>query len=225
MDKKTALNILNQTKATYNEISNSFSQSRFNVWPEFDFLKKYDKQGKVLDFGCGNGRFAALFNKAEYFGIDISEELIKIAKNKFPNKKFYVFDGLNIPFENNFFDFVFSIAVFHHIPSKALRQEVLLELKRVLKPEGLLLISVWDLTTKPKILKLVLKNIFFKIIGKSKLDFLDVWLFWQNKQKRYIHIFFKRFLENEIKQAGFKILKSFALKRGKEKNIIIIAKK
>ncbi len=225
MENDLALEILNQTKKTYNNISNSFSKSRFNIWPEFSFLERYDKKGSILDFGCGNGRFAALFSKVEYFGIDISEELIKIAKKKFPEKNFYVFDGLNIPFENNFFSFIFSIAVFHHIPSKNLRQKVLKELRRVLMPGGLILISVWDLRNKPKILKLVLKNIFFKITGKSKLDFLDVWLSWQNKENRYIHIFFKNSLKKEIKKAGFDIVKSFTTKRGREKNIVIIAKK
>ncbi len=225
MKKETALDVLNKTKETYDIIANSFSQTRFDVWPEYNFLKKYNNFNKVLDFGCGNGRFSKFFNKNNYIGIDISKNLIQIAKEKFPDKKFYLFDGLNIPFEKQTFDFIFSISVFHHIPSKQIRRDVLLEIRRVLKPGGLILLSVWKLNFKKKPLKLVFKNIFFKIIKRSKLDFFDIWLPWQGKEKRYIHIFTKKTFENEIKKAGFMILKSFILKKGKEKNLIVIAKK
>jgi len=47
---------------------------------------------KVLDVGCGYGRMAHIFKPENYLGIDISKEIIKLAKEKEPNYKFEVQD-------------------------------------------------------------------------------------------------------------------------------------
>ena len=44
------------------------------------------KDKKVLDFGCGYGRMSDMFEN--YTGIDFSEEMIKLAKEKYPDKRF-----------------------------------------------------------------------------------------------------------------------------------------
>jgi len=227
MKKSYALEILNQVRETYNQIAESFSQTRSKVWPEFLFVKNLvEKGGKVLDFGCGNGRFFEVFQeKADYYGIDVSEKLICQAKKTYPKGRFYHFDALHIPFEDNFFDLVIAIAVFHHIPSKELREQLLLETKRVLKPQGRLVLSVWYLFHKPKILKKLLVFTCKRIFGKSRLDFFDIFVPWQNKYQRYIHLFNRKSLKKEVLNAGFKIEKSFILNRRKEKNIVLIAQK
>jgi len=62
---------------------------------ELAFLEKitrdFDQSGKrILDIGCGTGRVSELFNKANYLGVDYSENFIKFAKKEYPeaNKKF-----------------------------------------------------------------------------------------------------------------------------------------
>ena len=226
MNETTALEILNQIKEFYNKASESFSSTRQRIWPEFEVLIKKllkDKE-KVLDFGCGNGRFSEIFKKTQYIGVDISSKLIDMAQKKYPRKKFLVIDGLNLPFKDNFFDLVIAIAVFHHIPSKELRIKVLKEIKRVLKNNGILFLSVWYLLDKPHIWKLILKLAFKKIFKKDKTDFFDVYLPWQNKYLRYFHLFSKRSLKKEIQKSGFSIEKIFVLKRSNQKNLITIAK-
>ncbi|GAI25805.1 unnamed protein product, partial [marine sediment metagenome] len=56
--------------------------------------------------------------RVDYFGVDIAERLIKIAKKNYPEAKFQVADVLNLPFPPNFFDKIYSISVLHNIPSK-----------------------------------------------------------------------------------------------------------
>ena len=84
--------MLNKVRDDYNIISKHFSETRQGLPQEYRFLADYIKNGdKILDIGCGNGRFLyALEDKhAEYCGIDSSEEMIELAKQKFPEAKFF----------------------------------------------------------------------------------------------------------------------------------------
>jgi SAM-dependent methyltransferase len=61
----------------------------FDTDTEWEEIKKYiDPNWKVLDIGCGTGRWSKYFNN--YEGWDISEKLIRYAKKNYPNKKFKV---------------------------------------------------------------------------------------------------------------------------------------
>lgn len=235
MDKKYAQHLMNKTKEDYNLISKDFSDTRYFVWSEFNMSKDYIKDGeRILDLGCGNGRLIELFKEKniEYIGIDNSEKLINIAKEKCAtfknvNFKFIVADVLNLPFEDNYFDKIFSVAVLHHIPSEEYRLQSLKEVKRVLKNNGILVLSVWNLWRRTKTLKLLIKDTILKILGKSKLDFKDIFVPWQNKILRYLHCFTKKELINLIKKAGFKIKKFGNFQRGETKNynLFLIAEK
>ena len=221
--------ILEKTKENYNLIAKEFSATRREIWEELKFLFEDLKEGeKVLDLGCGNGRWYKVFKekKVNYFGIDNSEELIEIAKENFPDAKFLVGDALNLPFPDNFFDKVYSIALLHHIPSEDFRIKVLEEAKRVLKSGGILILTCWKIHQWREIFAL-LKYTLLKLIGKSKLDFKDLFLPWGKKMLRYYHFFTKRELENLLKKAGFEILESGVVKnkRGNRQNYYIVCKK
>jgi ubiquinone/menaquinone biosynthesis C-methylase UbiE len=93
-----------------------------------------------LDFGCGDGNsaihFSNYFPNSIYNGIDISSEIINVANSLATNNtNFQTFDGMNIPFEDSTFDVVFTACVFHHIDF-TLHENLLFEIKRVLKPNG-----------------------------------------------------------------------------------------
>ncbi len=214
--------MLNKVREDYNLISGDFSRTRKYPWSEIKFLFEDVKEGKVLDLGCGNGRFSEFLKEADYTGVDNSPELIKEAKEKYPHLKFLEADAFNLPFSENSFDFVFSIAVLHHIPSKELRIKFLKEAKRVLKKEGKLIITVWKFHMR-KEKRLLLRYTILKILGKTKLDFKDILEPWGRKTQRYYHWFSKRELIKLTEEAGFKVKKSGFTKRKNRENIYIVA--
>jgi len=230
MDKNYAEFLLKKTKEDYNLIAEDFSRTREGIWEEIRFLfENYLKEGdKVLDVGCGNGRCYTLIKSknVEYFGIDNSEKLINLARGKYPKAKFQVADALNLPFQDSFFDKIYNIAVFHHIPSKELRLKFLKEAKRVLKPDGLLILTVWKFHEKREKF-LLFKYTLLKIFGLSKLDFGDILEPWGRKVERYYHWFSEKELADLVEQTDFKLQKIDVVKneRGNRQNIYLIAQK
>jgi len=189
---------------------------------------------KILDLGCGNGRFLQIIGEKdiEYFGVDNSEELIRIAREKYPNHNFQTADALSLPFSDNFFDKVYSIAVLHHIPSEEFRIQFLKEARRALKPGGLLILTVWNLWQTKTAWKILIKDTALKFLGRLKLDFKDILYPWKNPKggiiiQRYFHLFTKRELENLCKKIGLTIKMAGFLEREKERgsNIYIVTEK
>lgn len=114
----------------------------FSEYKIIELLKHEDaaKSLKILDFGCGDGNSSKYilkhFSNATIYGIDVSEESIAQANQKgLNNVIFKSFNGINIPFEDNEFDLVFTSMVFHHIEHR-LHQGILKEIYRVLKVGG-----------------------------------------------------------------------------------------
>lgn len=235
MEKEYAEYLLNKTKEDYNLIAEEFSRTREEIWPEIKFLfDDYLVEGeRVLDLGCGNGRFYQFFSdkNVDYIGVDNSERLIEIAKKRYPWGKFQVADALNLPFPDNFFDKILSIAILHHIPSSEYRIKFLNEIKRVLKPGGTLMLTVWYLWQKKTAWEFLLKNIFLKLVGESKLDFSDVFIPWKNSKgkiltQRYFHCFTKKELQNLAKNVGLKVRKIDLLRRSAgHYNLLLMAEK
>jgi ubiquinone/menaquinone biosynthesis C-methylase UbiE len=231
MKKEIAEKILKETEAGYDLISGKFSQTRKYFWRGLEFIADFAKTGdKVLDFGCGNGRLLELFlgKNVDYLGVDVSEKLIDIAKNKYPDKannlqKISSSDSLPLP--DNSFNVIYSIAVFHHFPSEEYRRKIADELHRIAKKDGCVVITAWNLYQK-KYLKNILKNWFLKIIGKSDLDWNDCYISFKDNQgikiQRFHHAFTKRELRKLFSQAGFEIEKCDLIGG---RNILLVAKK
>ncbi|MCD6476848.1 MAG: class I SAM-dependent methyltransferase [Candidatus Aenigmarchaeota archaeon] len=94
---------------------------------------------KVLDFGCGTGRLVKILSKnTDYTGIEITKEMINVAKRKYPNKRFIIYNK-KLPFKNNFFDYIVSVWVLQHISNKNDFKKIIKGLKRCLKTGGKLL--------------------------------------------------------------------------------------
>jgi SAM-dependent methyltransferase len=90
--------------------------------------------GKLLDLGCGSKPYQQLFNCEEYIGIDFVNPG---HPHESENIDIY-YDGKTIPFPDNHFDSILCSEVFEHIFNL---DEVLIELHRVLKPGGSILIT------------------------------------------------------------------------------------
>lgn len=110
-----------------------------------DFLSDLAPQGsKVLDVGCGPGEYASVYvaNGYNYFGMDISPETIEQAKGLNTSRglagqaQFFVGDLESTEFAANLFDVVVVVYVFEYLNSDV---TALQELRRILKPGGLLI--------------------------------------------------------------------------------------
>jgi len=81
-----------------------------------------NSQLKLLDFGCGNGRYLEVFrkylNKQNLYGAEILIDRVKEVHKKGFDCIYLSNDGNKLPFENEFFDIVFSSNVIEHIPKK-----------------------------------------------------------------------------------------------------------
>lgn len=211
---------MERLKEDYNLISSSFAKSRDRDWPEMKFLFDEAKEGeKVLDIGCGNGRFSTHLEHTDYTGLDFSERMIEEARARFPERNFIVGDALSLPFEDNSFDRVYSIAVLHQIPSKEYRIRALEEMKRVLKPGGHLYATVWNIWKRNKLfcIKQMIWNFFFS----RSLGPRDIFL----KRDRYYYVFRKKELSYLAKRAGFEPVEEKVVEKGKRSNFYLIAKK
>lgn len=109
-------------------------------------LKFIQKNNKVLDTACGDGYGTKLLAETEadeVWGADINQQAIETAKNKYSaeNLHFRIVDGVDMPFEDNYFDVVISFETIEHIKDY---QSFIKEIKRVLKPSGKLIISTPD---------------------------------------------------------------------------------
>lgn len=127
---------------TYNSIATNFSDKRRNKWSWIDdYIFSLDKSSSILDIGCGNGRNME-YDNYDFYGIDNCENFISICKDKKLNVK--LSDMTNIMYGNFCFDGIISIASFHHLSTKERRLKALAEMKRVLKPNGTILLSIWS---------------------------------------------------------------------------------
>lgn len=99
-------------------------------------LSDIDKPYTILDLGCGRGEtlnyFKKLNSKLKWYGIDIDNSP-EVMSRTMRSEKFITFNGINIPFEDNNFDLIFSRQVFEHVKNP---RELLSEVNRVLKPGG-----------------------------------------------------------------------------------------
>jgi ubiquinone/menaquinone biosynthesis C-methylase UbiE len=96
----------------------------------------------TLSLGCGSGEDVSYLKKqgaTRSVGIDISAELLKIARSNHRDCDFIQVDMENLPFKNAEFDLVFSSFALHYLPTY---KKVFKESYRVLKPGGILLFSV-----------------------------------------------------------------------------------
>lgn len=150
-----------------------------------------------LDLGCGDGLSAQFIGKyfpqTKYYGIDISGNSVDKAKSRgLSGAEFILYDGSHIPFEDNTFDIVFLACVMHHIiPTQ--RDNILNEIKRVLKKNGKLVIFEHN-TYNPVTRKIVNDCIFDNdaiLVNQKQLRQKLSSLGYRNIKRRYT-IFFPR---------------------------------
>src|SRR5712691_11132287 len=97
---------------------------------------------RALEIGCGPGRLMRPMSAhfAEIHGVDVSDEMIALAREKLrgiSHAHVHATDGASLAvFADDWFDFVYSYAVFQHVPTREVVSEYFREIRRVLKPGG-----------------------------------------------------------------------------------------
>ena len=114
--------------------------------------KKFDPTGKTaLEIGCGIGRIARWMAQdfGQYIGVDVSPEMIRLASAyQIPGATFQAVSGGDLGgIVDASVDFVFSFAVFQHVPDRGAILNYFAEAARVLRPGGLFRLQMKGLRT------------------------------------------------------------------------------
>ena len=200
MDDKRKL-----VKTGYNQCAKNYADNRdlFKSQKYLeDLAEKLPVGAKILDIGCGSGVPIDKFLLEKGFkvtGVDISEEMVKLAKINLPNGNFFVKDMAEIDFSECSFNAIVSFYAIFHIPREE-HLPLLKKLHTLLKTDGYLLITMgssdWEGTED---------------------DFHGAKMFWS-------HYGAKKNTEL-VKNAGFETIIDEVDDSGGEKHQIILAKK
>jgi len=165
------INIEGETSKRYTEIASSYASDSRSVLNQ-DQRKELDIFGsllphhpsKIIDIGCGTGKvgkyLASLGN--ELYGLDLSSGMLNEAKSAF-NLDSLEFKPIqanmrSLPFQNDSFDGISSVASLIHV-SPENRDFVFQEFSRILKPEGVIYLSVQNMLS-PKHIKRIIQSSF-----------------------------------------------------------------
>ncbi|HLD21668.1 MAG TPA: class I SAM-dependent methyltransferase [Patescibacteria group bacterium] len=236
MEEQLAQQLLKQVESDYDTIAEHFSDTRSAQWREVQqLIHHYVKpRNRVLDLGCGNGRVADLVNqiKASYIGIDVSPQLIELARRLHPKNEFHTGSMMHIDAADHTFNHTLMIASFHHIPSEDYRIHVLQEVKRVTQPGGYIVMTNWNLH-QWRFMKLRYGFLLQKLFRIQGMDTNDVLVPWKHQQgrvlaQRYYHGFTQREMKRLAHKTGLRVIDQYYethgihLSRIKSRNLVTV---
>src|SRR5438132_1786729 len=137
-----------------NKYDSTWSSSTRQFIPRLLDAAKVSGKMSILDVGCGPGYVsaAAAERGAIPIGLDFSEEMIAIAKKKFPRIEFRQGDAQNLPFPDASFDRVVANFALLHLANPA---RACAEAARVLKSDGRFGFTTWAKISENPFVKLV----------------------------------------------------------------------
>ncbi|MEM4699682.1 MAG: methyltransferase domain-containing protein [Candidatus Nezhaarchaeales archaeon] len=199
--------VIKEVAECFDAIAEDYSSKRRRPWSQL--LELVGGPGLFLDVGSGGGRHAAYLAKRGGEGVclDIAKSMLKQAKAAGARLHFVRGDMRALPFRGDSFDAVLCIASIHHVPTKRMRMMAVLEAKRVLKPRGLLLLTVWSrwrLSSLWGMLKAWVGGSprFFEV-GDAEVP----WTYRGRKYVRFYHLFTKGELRKLVEGAGLRVLR------------------
>jgi len=152
-----------------------YSRDTIEHLHRYAIVNSYIENKVVLDIACGEGYGSNIMSENAKFvyGVDLDPKTIKYAKEKYKKKnlEYSVGNADAIPLSDNSVDVVVSFETIEHLDK---HDEMVLEIQRVLKPEGIVIISTPDklyYTDKAKFdnkfhLKELYKNEFLELLSK-----------------------------------------------------------
>lgn len=190
----------------FNKILESVPPDYYQKGVKNNFLKKYWHTTKAnfavrllkkvkfkncLDVGSASGYMTAEISKeypqARFYGVDAAGIAIKHAKKHYPHINFTKAEAENLPYKNNQFDLVLCYETIEHVRNP---EKTLLEIRRVLKKRGKLILAM----------------------DSGTIPFQVGWFFWEKTfarvwQKAHLNPYHHNDLKNLVTKSGFKIIK------------------
>ena len=192
--------------ATVRDVFNQIAPSWYNFRHRSIFTRELEevaerwRGGRLLNLGCAHGPdFLPFKSDFELYGVDIAMEMLRFAQKYSQKFDFEVHlaaaDVGFLPYPDDTFDHAISVATYHHIEGKPAKLAAWRELKRVLKPGGEALVTVWN-RWQPRF--------WFK----SR----EIKMPWRTREKtlyRYYYLFSYFELEKLVKEVGLHVLRAF----------------
>lgn len=123
-------------------------------------------EDKILEVGCGAGHILEKISKGKLYGIDISEIQIERTKKRMGDRvELKKAPGENIPYEDKFFDKILCSEVIEHVLDP---REVLQEISRVMKDDGILSLSIPNEDVINSAKKFLKKTGLIKVLDNAK---------------------------------------------------------
>ncbi|MGA2601814.1 MAG: methyltransferase domain-containing protein [Bryobacteraceae bacterium] len=154
---------------------------------------------QALEIGCGPGRLLKPLSRhfARIYGVDVSDEMIRLAHERIkeiPNAHVEATNGATLSqFADESLDFIYSYAVFQHIPSRDVVLSYMREAQRVLKTGGIFraqfnglphdeMPDTWSgVTFSAEDLKAFTRENNFRLLALEGVDTQYLWTTWQRK--------------------------------------------
>lgn len=135
---------------------------------------------KILDIGCSIGRWVGILKELkieglgiDYYGVDQSEEAIRIAVKYSPKELFYRMFLWDLSFENEF-DIIFCNNVLQHNTLEE-KKRILIKIRKALKNDGLGLLFINESTVLSDTMTQLTYNGWIRLIESYDFDFIESW--------------------------------------------------
>jgi ubiquinone/menaquinone biosynthesis C-methylase UbiE len=163
-------------RLNYETLVDPFLRDIRKCTPEFVGMKAGDK---VIDVCCGTGAQVLEYGHRGIIatGIDISPNMLNIAtrnirRQKAVNVSFQLADATKLPFPDGYFDYA-SISMGLHDKEKPIRYQIISEMKRVVKQDGVLILIDYQVPLPGNVLAVSARAIEFFAGGSHYQSFRD----------------------------------------------------
>lgn len=133
------------TIESYDRIAEEYGRTNaISMWgSQLQEFKRLILGGRILEIGCGRGRDAVSFIKEGYgyVGVDASQQMIRMARERLPHADFRLMDFYDLQFRPRSFDGFLAIASLLHIPKNKVGN-VLESIGDLIEPEGVGLVTM-----------------------------------------------------------------------------------
>jgi SAM-dependent methyltransferase len=235
MDEATKEQLLELNRRFYARHARSFSDSRRRPWSGWERVVEHvgsfgSEVLRVLDVGCGNGRFGAYLEqqargRVQYHGIDSCPELLAEAERRLPlapdgpfkailEETDVIRDGLSRTLGTHRYHLIAVFGLLHHLPGRSNRSELLASLGLHLEPEGLLAVSLWRFDRRPRYREMVVPWSSDRDcpIDPAKLEAGDHLLTWAGDREtpRYCHLVDDEEVTELVESSSLRLMDRFA---------------